>query len=125
MNIALIAKLIWRMYSDENSDFLWWRLLSAKYRTLEIFSHNPISCSRFWRSIHKVKECFRLGVRFYPGRNSSTSFWNDLWIGDVPLSAWFPSLFAKSSDIDLTIAQAYSEEGWRIFFRRALDQGDL
>jgi hypothetical protein len=37
----------------------------------------------------------------------------------------FPSLFQKSSDSDLSIAQAYSEEGWRIPFRRSLDQNDL
>jgi mannosylglycoprotein endo-beta-mannosidase len=125
MNIALMAKWIWRIYSDENSDLLWLRLLRAKYRTSEIFSYTPNSCSPFWRNIHKVKEHFRLGVRFCPGKNSSTSFWKDVWIGEVPLCSKFPSLFAKSSDSDLTIVQAYSEEGWRIFFRRALDQGDL
>jgi hypothetical protein len=116
MNIVLMAKWIWRIYSDENFDFLWLRLLSAKYRTSEIFSFTPNSCYPFWRSIHKVKEHFRLGVRFCPGKNSSTSFWKDVWIGEVPLSSKFPSLFAKSSDTDLTIAQAYSEEGWHIFF---------
>jgi hypothetical protein len=78
MNIALMAKWIWRIYSAENYDLLWWRLLSAKYRTLEIFSHNPNSCSPFWHNIHKVKEHFILGVRFCPGRNSSTSFWKDV-----------------------------------------------
>jgi hypothetical protein len=31
----------------------------------------------------------------------------------------------KSSDSELSIAQAYSEEGWRIPFRRSLDQNDL
>jgi hypothetical protein len=34
-------------------------------------------------------------------------------------------MYAKSSDTDLTMAQAYSVEGWRIFFRGALDQDDL
>jgi hypothetical protein len=37
----------------------------------------------------------------------------------------FPSLFQKSSDTDLSIAQAYSEDGWRIPFRRNLDQNDV
>jgi mannosylglycoprotein endo-beta-mannosidase len=125
MNIALIAKWIWRIYRAENSDLLWLRLLRAKYRISEIFSYTPTSCSPFWHSIHKVKEFFRAGTRFFPGKNSKISFWKDLWIGEVPLCARFPTLFAKSSDIDLTMAQAYSEEGWRILFRRALDQGDL
>jgi hypothetical protein len=76
-------------------------------------------------SIHKVKEHFRMGVRFFPGKNSNISFWKDVWIREVPLCSRFPTLFAKSSVTDLTMAQAYWEEGWRIFFRRALDQGDL
>jgi hypothetical protein len=104
---------------------LWLKLLSAKYRISEIFSSTPNSCSPFWHSIHKVKEHFRMGVRFSPSKNSSISFWKDVWIGEVPLFSRFPTLFAKSSDTDLTMAQTYSEEGWHIFFRRALDQGDL
>jgi hypothetical protein len=37
----------------------------------------------------------------------------------------FPSLFQKSSETDITLAQAYSEEGWWIPFRRNLDQDDI
>jgi hypothetical protein len=124
MNIALMAKWIWRIFREENSSLLWLKLLRAKYRTAEFFSSSPTNCSPFWHSMHKVKDFFREGVKFAPGKNSSISFWRDLWIGDVPLCVRFPTLFAKSSDSDLTMAQAYSEDGWRIFFRRALDQGD-
>jgi mannosylglycoprotein endo-beta-mannosidase len=106
MNIALMAKWIWRIYCEENSDLLWLKLLKAKYRISEIFSSTPNSCSPFWHSIHKVKEHFRMGVRFFPGKNSSISFWKDVWIGEVPLCSRFPTLFAKSSDTDLTMAQA-------------------
>jgi mannosylglycoprotein endo-beta-mannosidase len=125
MNTKLMAKWIWRIYYDEGSDLLWLKLLKAKYRTSEIFSSTPNSCSPFWHIIHKVKEHFRLGVRFLPGKDSSISFWKDVWIGEVPLCSRFPTLFAKSSDIDLTMEQAYSEEGWHVLFWRALDQGDM
>jgi hypothetical protein len=37
----------------------------------------------------------------------------------------FPSLFRKSSETDIMLAQAYSEEGWWIPFRRNLDQDDI
>jgi hypothetical protein len=37
----------------------------------------------------------------------------------------FPNLFRKSSETDITLAQAYSEEGWWIPFRRNLDQEDI
>jgi hypothetical protein len=121
MNIARMAKWIWRIYSDQN----WLKFLKAKYRTSELFSSNPTGCSPFWHIIHKVKEHFRLGVRFHPGKCSSISFWKDVWIGEVPLSTRFPSLYAKSSDTYLKISQAYSKEDWYILFQRSLDQGDL
>jgi hypothetical protein len=93
--------------------------------TNEIFSHNPIGCSLFWHSIHKVKDHFKLGVKLHPGMRSNISFWNDIWIGDEPLSVRFPTLYKKSSKTDLKLAQAYSEEGWWIPFQRNLDQEDL
>jgi hypothetical protein len=126
MNIALMAKWIWRCFSGQDEDLLWLKLLRAKYRVSELFtSPNPVGCSPFWHSIHKIKNHFRTGVRFSPGADSKLSFWNDLWVGEVPLRVRFPSLFQKSSDTDLSIALAYSEEGWRIPFRRSLDQNDL
>jgi hypothetical protein len=126
MNVVLMAKWIWRMFLEQNSDLLWLRLLRAKYRVSELFSSpNPVGCSPFWHSIHRIKEQFRLGVRFHPGAQSKISFWNDLWIGADPLRVRFPSLFLKSSDSNISIAQAYSMEGWRIPFRRNLDHNDV
>jgi hypothetical protein len=100
MNIALMAKWIWRIYSEQNPELLWLRLLKAKYKTEEIFSTNLVGCSPFWHSIHKVKDHFKLGVRFLPGRRSSVSFWRDLWVGEEPLRVRFHSLFKKSSNVD-------------------------
>jgi hypothetical protein len=125
MNIALMAKWIRRILCEPNSDLLWLRLLKAKYKVKELFSSSPMGCSPFWHSIHKIKDHFRKGVKFSPWAQSSISFWNDLWIGDVHLSVRFPSLFLKSLEIDLTLAKAYSEEGWWIPFRRNMDQEDV
>jgi hypothetical protein len=126
MNVALMAKWIWRCFSGQNEELLWLKLFRAKYRVSDLFSSpNPVGCSPFWHSIHKIKNLFRLGVKFHPGTDSKISFWNDLWVGEVPLRVRFPALFQKSYDSDLSIAQAYSEEGWRIPFRRSLDQNDL
>jgi hypothetical protein len=126
MNIALMTKWIQRCFSGQNEDLLWLKLLRAKYRVSDLFSSpNPVGCSPFWHSIHKIKILFRVGVRFHPTAESKISFWNDLWVGEVSLRARFPSLFQKSSDLDPSIAQAYSKEGWRIPFRWSLDQNDL
>jgi hypothetical protein len=93
MNIALMAKWIWRILGDSESSLLWLRLLKAKYNVKDLFSSRPVACSPFWHSIHKIKHHFKKGVRFSPGAYSSISFWNDLWIGDTPLSVKFPNLF--------------------------------
>jgi hypothetical protein len=74
---------------------------------------------------HKVKDHFKLGVKFHPGSRSNISFWNDVWIGEETLSVRFPSLYENSAKTNLKLAQAYSEEGWWIPFRRSLGQEDL
>jgi hypothetical protein len=104
MNIAVMSKWIWRIYSGENEELL------------------LVGCSPFWHSIHKVKNHFKLEVKFFPGSNSNISFWKDTWIREEPLSVRFPTLFEKSSDSYLNLAHAYTEEGWWIPFRMNLDQ---
>jgi hypothetical protein len=48
MNIALMAKWIWRCFSGQNEDLLWLKLLRAKYRVSDLFtSPNPVGCSPF------------------------------------------------------------------------------
>jgi hypothetical protein len=78
MNIALMAKWIWRILGEPDSDLLWLRLLKAKYNVKDLFSSRPVGCSPFWHSIHKIKNLFKKGVRFSPGAHSSISFRNDL-----------------------------------------------
>jgi hypothetical protein len=66
MDVALMAKWIWRIYSEQSSYLLWLKkLLKTKYRVNELFSSNPVGCSPFWHSIHGIKNQFRLGVRFH------------------------------------------------------------
>jgi hypothetical protein len=125
MNICLMAKWLWRMFAGQDNDLLWLKLLRTKYRTQDFFWGNAVGGSPFWHSLHKIKNFFKLGVRFHPGCNANISFWNDLWIGEEPLSVRFPNLFNKSSDTDLKLSQAHSQDGWRITFRRNLTQEDL
>jgi hypothetical protein len=95
MTISLMAKWIWRLFSEENADLLWLRLLKAKYNVPEFFSSNPARESPFWHSLHKIKEHLKQGAKFHPGRQSKVSFWKDTWLGNTPLSVRFPSLFQK------------------------------
>jgi hypothetical protein len=125
MNICLMAKWIWRMLVGQDSDLLWLKLIRAKYRTEDFFWGNAVGGSPFWHSLHKIKSFFKLGVRFHPGSKANISFWNDLWLGEEILSVRFPNLYNKSSETDLKLGQAYSQDGCRIPFRRNLTQEDL
>jgi hypothetical protein len=125
MNLALMVKWIWRLFSEDNNNLLWVRLLKAKYRVSEFFLSQPTNCSPFWHSLHKIKQAFKLGASFHPGRASKVSFWKDVWLGETALAQSFPNLFAKCADPDITICQAYSEEEWNIQFRRNFNQDDV
>jgi mannosylglycoprotein endo-beta-mannosidase len=114
MNKTLMAKWIWRLLDERNGDLLWVRLLKVKYRVQELFSSSPAVCSPFWHSIQRIKDAFKLGAKFSPGRNSKLSFWKDLWVGDSPLCLIFPDLFDKCSAPDLPICHAFTEDGWNI-----------
>jgi hypothetical protein len=120
-----MVKWIWRLFSDDNNNLLWVRLLKAKYRVSKFFLSQPTNCSPFWHSLHKIKHAFKLGARFHPGRASKVCFWKDVWIGETALAQSFPNLFAKCTDPDITICQAYSEEGWNIQFRRNFNQENV
>jgi hypothetical protein len=43
MNIALMAKWIWRILGEPDSDLLWLRLLKAKYNVKELFSSRSVA----------------------------------------------------------------------------------
>nr|GEV40951.1 hypothetical protein [Tanacetum cinerariifolium] len=107
LNRALLFKWVWRYLSRDNS--LWYRVIFA------IHGLNGKSLSAAfnssWSSIIKeVKSLKAKGVdlishcKIRVGKGTSTSFWNDLWIGDSQLKVFFPRLFALEENKDILIA---------------------
>ncbi|KAL7235947.1 hypothetical protein ACSBR1_019263 [Camellia fascicularis] len=80
-NIALLAKLGWKMLSDPSS--IWTAVLKGKYLQNEALSDWPITRSVFhtWRSIIKTRELLKKGVRWTVGDGKSISIWHDYWCG--------------------------------------------
>jgi hypothetical protein len=66
--------------------------------------------------MHKIKNYFKLGGQILS--RLTIHYQDDTWVGAEPLYARFPTIFDKSSDLDLQIRQAYSKTGWRIHFCR-------
>lgn len=83
-NIVLLAKQGWRLM--ENSNFLAFRLLYAKYYRGSTFLEASLRCypSLIWRSIwcNKAQLQFKLGWRI--GSGLLVSVWEDYWLRGKP-----------------------------------------
>ena len=87
-NLALIAKLNWKLLSEDHS--LWAQVLKAKYLSNNT-NRNPWtskgSCSHTWTTCKAAKSLLDSGIRKVITSNASTSFWFDNWTFHCPLRA--------------------------------------
>jgi len=123
-NIALLGKWCWRLLVDRGG--FWYRFLVARYGEeagrLEVGGR---SVSTWWRELAKLMDgvdsvggsWFADRVACKVGSGTSTSFWQDRWLGDVPLCRRFSRLFDLSLYKSSMVAEMFSlgwEEGaWR------------
>jgi hypothetical protein len=114
MNISLLTKWKWRLFSEEQS--IWKNVLINRYgdgvrgfgwmsRTL---SSNVASI--WWNDLVKigvVEGEDRLNGIFYKkiGNGGDTSFWHDTWVGVNPLKEVFPRLFLISTQKDHSVLE--------------------
>ena len=88
-NIALLAKLNWRMHREKES--LWARVLTHKYINRRRYVGNRIDvgrikgCSSVWKAIKEGESVFKKGTKWIAGRESNLSFWNDKWLNQGTL----------------------------------------
>lgn len=80
-NIAVIAKLGWKIISNKND--LWIKVMKSKYK----IPPNPSSWkkrfggSHIWRGIFKAKGVLKDSSRWVIGNGSNVDLWNDWWCG--------------------------------------------
>ncbi|CAL5397659.1 unnamed protein product [Camellia sinensis] len=83
-NLALIAKLGWKLVSDDNG--LWTEVLKAKYlkhHTVQSWSRKG-QASLIWRGIMKSRSLLKKGVKWTIGNGAKVRIWYDWWYGDRP-----------------------------------------
>jgi hypothetical protein len=68
----------------------------------------------------EVKEEFFARGSFIVGNGESVWFWEDIWLGDRPLSAQYPSLFNIVRHKNISVASVLAQVPLNIEFRRAL-----
>jgi hypothetical protein len=118
-NRCLLSKWLFKLLSEKG---VWQELLQKKYlrgKTLSQVQAKPAD-SHFWKGIMGVKdEFFHLGS-FNVGDGNSTRFWEDVWLGDTPLSEQYPSLYNITRSKNVLVSNVMSYAPLNIGFTRAL-----
>lgn len=77
-----------------------------------------------WKGICKGYEVFQKNVTMLVGRGDRVQFWKDVWVGETPLEAIFPTMYQLAGLKEGTILQHYALNGkeisWRLHLRRSL-----
>ena len=85
-NIALLAKLNWRLNTEKEAP--WAKVLRAKYgnsRRINAPNVDRLPCSRVWAAIKKGREVFTKGSMWMVGSDSKLNFWYGNWTKLGPL----------------------------------------
>lgn len=96
MNKALIAKLTWRLFTEE--DAIWSRVLRAKYGLS--LDDPPLlkpkaRASIVWRSLIWLSDLFHRGLSWQVMNKRRVMFWTDKWMSDCELIQTCPVLVAE------------------------------
>jgi hypothetical protein len=73
--------------------------------------------------LHKVKHLFKWGIVYKVHNGEKVSFWDDVWVGEVPLKIQFPTLSNFCDDPIVSVAES-NEGEWSIDFRRTLSTAE-
>ena len=111
-NIALLAKLNWRLYNEK--DALREKVLDAKYCTRRRWNSsnaNGLPSSRIWVAIKKGREVFMKGSRWMVGKDSKISFWYGNWTKKGPIRQLIQGPLTQEA-LTLEIKNVIQDLGW-------------
>lgn len=81
--------------------------------------------SQFWKGIQKVRDIFNWGCKCIVNHGLNTRFWEDVWVGEIPLKLEFPNLFELCADKEILVGDCWAGDGWCVRFRRPLGHKDF
>ncbi|KAL9677221.1 hypothetical protein QQ045_005449 [Rhodiola kirilowii] len=136
MNLALLAKWWWKLVIGKGG--LWRKMVLEKYDIRRPHAPNeasihPKKLSKSWNDILNIVQgnsevalAFKEGLKFKLGNGNSTSFWHDVWLGDIPIKGQYPKLFLLAVDKKASVREMGCWVGgvwfWQLKFRRFLYQ---
>jgi hypothetical protein len=97
-------------------------LITNKYLHSKSLSQVKVkaSDSPFWKGLMKLKDDFFERASFTIGNGESTRFWEDTWMGNLPLAQQYPSLYTIAQRKQVSVASVLSQTPLNIGFRQAL-----
>ncbi|XP_058076347.1 uncharacterized protein LOC131224925 [Magnolia sinica] len=131
MNMALLGKWIWRLGTEDDS--LWNKIIKGKYsRSIGgWWTKDSSRCraSALWKGILSLKKDVLKGIGFVLGKRDNIRFWEDIWVGDVPLKDDFPNIFRLASNLAIHVANCFSISAnkieWNVAYRRNLHDWEV
>jgi hypothetical protein len=131
VNISLLAKWRWRLLTNDFA--VWKEVIKSKYgdmvvgKPMVVNNCIPWYSSLWWKDVCSIgtnlnNNWFAQNVVKKLGNGTLTSFWEDTWVGNLPLKDLFPRLFSISTQKEATVAELYAnnENGhWNFTWRRS------
>ncbi|WVZ79760.1 LOW QUALITY PROTEIN: hypothetical protein U9M48_027301 [Paspalum notatum var. saurae] len=102
LNISLLCKWWWKL---ETEDGLWQDIVKVKYLNKHTVRNvgARLGDSPVWRDMLKVKSFYLQGREVVVKSGDKTLLWHDPWVGDIPLSSQFPTLFSICENKEIRI----------------------
>lgn len=93
MNEALLGKWGWRLLIANKEDQCV-KLLRRKYlRKRSFLQCSSKDGSQFWKGVVQTKDILKWGVQAKVNNGQQVIFWEDIWVGCIPLKLEFPTLY--------------------------------
>lgn len=119
-NKCLLSKWLFKLLTE---DGMWQQILHNKYlkdKTLAQVEAKPTN-SPFWKGLMRVKQVFFSRGFFKIGNGTTVRFWEDVWMGDLPLSQQYPSLYNIVQHKNVLVSTVLANTPLNISFRRGLN----
>jgi hypothetical protein len=119
-NKCLLSKWLFKLLTEKG---MWQELLHKKYikdKMLSQVQEKPTD-SPFWKGLIRVKNDFFSRGSFKVENGTSVHFWEDIWLGNMPLADQYPSLYNIVQRKNVLVADVLSHNPLNIEFWRVLN----
>jgi len=116
-NICLLLKLIHRLHCANYSAWATWIRQRANLASLkgDLRGHH-------WEMLRTLLPLYQAITTVSLGNGKSTSFWNDVWVGDDALADRFPALFSHGTQKEASVSMAITSNLQNAFVSRMTAQ---